>query len=85
MALKLNPNSGIAFRNDRGLERSEKAPQFKGEAMFEGKRIEIAVWERKTKNGATMLCFNLQDAVASQLERLEKRKEYLEEIVNAGK
>ena len=85
MALKLNPNSGIAFRNDRGLERSEKAPQFKGEAMFEGTRIEIAVWERKTKNGATMLCFNLQDALASQLERLEKRKEYLENEVNAGK
>lgn len=85
MSLQLNPNSGLAFRNDRGLERSDKAPHFKGEILFEGQRIEIAIWERKTKSGKTMLSFNVQDAVASELERLDKRREYLHEVANAGK
>ena len=85
MSLKLNPNSGLAFRNERGLERSDKAPHFKGEILFEGKRIEVAIWERKTKSGKTMLSMNVQDSVAAELERIEKRREYLHEVANAGK
>mgnify|MGYP005993940165 FL=1 len=85
MSLELNPNSGLAFRNDRGLERSEKAPHFKGEILFEGKRIEVAIWERKTKSGKTMLSMNVQDSVAAELERIEKRREYLHEVANAGR
>ena len=76
MSLELNPNSGLAFR---------KAPHFKGEILFEGQRIEIAIWERKTKSGKTMLSFNVQDAVAAELERLDKRREYIHEKLNAGK
>jgi uncharacterized protein (DUF736 family) len=85
MSLELNPNSGLAFRNERGLERSDKAPHFKGEILFEGKRIEVAIWERKTKSGKTMLSMNVQDSVAAELERIEKRREYLHEVANAGK
>ena len=85
MSLELNPNSGLAFRNERGLERSEKAPTFKGEALYKGERIEIAIWERTTRSGKTMLSMNLQDAVAAELDRIEKRREYLHEVVNAGK
>jgi len=85
MSLELNPNSGLAFRNERGLERSNKAPHFKGEILFEGKRIEVAIWERKTKSGKTMLSMNVQDSVAAELERIEKRREYLHEVANAGK
>ena len=82
MSLQLNPNSGLAFQNDRG---SEKAPQFKGEILFDGKRIEVAIWERTTKSGKKMLSMNVQDPVAAELERIEKRREYLHEIANAGK
>jgi len=85
MSLELNPNSGLAFRNERGLERSDKAPHFKGEILFEGKRIEVAIWERKTKSSKTMLSMNVQDSVAAELERIEKRREYLHEVANAGK
>lgn len=85
MSLKLNPNSGLAFINDRGLEKSDKAPTYKGEILFEGRKLEIAVWERKTKSGKAMLSFNVQDAVAAELERIEKRREYLHEVANAGK
>jgi len=85
MSLELNPNSGLAFRNERGLERSEKAPHFKGEILFEGKRIEVAIWERKTKSGKTMLSMNVQDSVAAELERIDRRREYLHEVANAGK
>jgi len=85
MSLELNPNSGLAFRNERGLVYSDKAPHFKGEILFEGKRIEVAIWERKTKSGKTMLSMNVQDSVAAELERIEKRREYLHEVANAGK
>ena len=73
MSLQLNPNSGLAFRNVRGLERSEKAPQFKGEILFEGRRINVSIWERQTKSGQTMLSFNVEDAVAAEIQRTEKR------------
>jgi len=85
MSLQLNPNSGLAFRNDRGLERSDKAPQFKGEIEFEGKRIEVAIWERKTKSGKTMLSMKVDDKHAAELERLDRRRKYLHDVVNAGK
>ena len=85
MSLKLNPNSGLAVLNEKGLERSEKAPKFKGEIEFEGRRIEVAVWERKTSNGKTMLCFNVADAVDAELDRVETRREYLHNVKNAGK
>jgi len=77
MSLELNPNSGLAFRNDRGLERSSKAPQFKGEILFEGKRIEVAIWERKTKSGKTMLSMKVDDAHAAEIERAERTLDYL--------
>lgn len=85
MSLELNPNSGLAFRNERGLERSDKAPHFKGEILFEGTRIEVAIWERTTKSGKKMLSMNVQDPVAAELARIEKRREYLHEVANAGK
>jgi len=85
MSLELNPNSGLAFRNDRGLERSEKAPQFKGEILFEGKRIEVAIWERKTKSGKTMLSMKVDDKHAAEIERAERRLDYLHNVANAGK
>ena len=77
MSLELNPNSGLAFRNVRGLERSEKAPHFKGEILFEGQRINVSIWERKTKSGQTMLSFNVEDSVAAEIQRTEKRLDYL--------
>ena len=85
MSLELNPNSGLAFRNERGLERSDKAPHFKGEILFEGKRIEVAIWERTTKSSKKMLSMNVQDSVAAELERIDRRREYLHEVANAGK
>jgi len=77
MSLELNPNSGLAFRNERGLERSEKAPHFKGEILFEGRRINVSIWERKTKSGKAMLSFNVEDAVAAEIQRTEKRLDHL--------
>lgn len=77
MSLELNPNSGLAFRNVRGLERSEKAPHFKGEILFQGQRINVSIWERKTKSGQTMLSFNVEDSVAAEIQRTERKLDYL--------
>lgn len=77
MALKLDNNSGLAFYNTRGLERSDKAPTFKGEISIEGKTYEIVAWERTTKTGTKMLSFKLDDAVAAEIKRTEDRLAWL--------
>jgi len=73
--LNLNNNSGLAFSNDRAT--SDKAPQFKGEILIDGKRVEVAVWERTTKAGKKMLCFSVEDVVAKELQRHESMMEKL--------
>ena len=74
MSLQLNPNSGLAFRN---RNHSGKAPHFKGEILIEGKRIELAMWENVGRDGETYYGIKVQDAVAAEIERAEKRLEYL--------
>lgn len=70
MSLQLNPNSGLAFRN---RNHSGKAPHFKGEILIEGKRIELAMWENVGRDGQTYYGIKVQDALAAEIERTEKR------------
>jgi hypothetical protein len=77
MALTLDTNNGLAFYNSTGLERSDKAPTFKGEIDIEGKRYEVVVWLGKTKKGTQMVSMKVEDAVAAQIERAERRLDYL--------
>jgi len=85
MALTLDSNNGLAFYNSRGLERSDKAPTFKGEIDIEGKRYEAVIWERTTKTGTKMLCIKVEDAVAAQIERAEQRLDYLRNEATSAK
>lgn len=77
MDLTLDNNCGLAFLNDRGLQRNEKAPTYKGEIQIEGTRYTASLWETTTKSGTKMLSIRVEDKVASELERIEKRMEYL--------
>lgn len=77
MNLTLDNNCGLAFLNDKGLDRNEKAPTFKGEIEIEGTRYTASIWEKTTKTGKKMLSIRVEDAVAAELERIEKRMEYL--------
>ena len=77
MALNIENGKGLAFYNDKGLDRNEKAPTFTGEIMLEGKRIEVAIWERRTKAGKKMLSMMVEDANSAQIERAERKLEYL--------
>ena len=85
MALRLDTNNGLAFYNSTGLERSDKAPTFKGEIDIEGKRYEAAVWLGKTKTGNQMISIKGEDAIAAQIERAEKRLDYLRNEATSGK
>lgn len=40
------------FRNDK--QGNEKAPDYKGDALFEGKKVQLAGWIREGKNGKFM-------------------------------
>lgn len=77
MNLELDNNCGLAFLNDRGLQRNDKAPTYKGEIEIEGTRYAASIWETKTKSGKKMLSIRVEDAVAAELERIEKRAEAL--------
>lgn len=46
-----NRNSGVAFTND--YKQTEKHPDFKGKGNYEGLEFEVALWERKDKQGRT--------------------------------
>ena len=78
MNLTLDNNCGLAFVNDRGLQRNEKAPTYKGEIEIEGTRYAASIWETTTKTGKKMLSIRVEDAVAAELQRIEKRREYLQ-------
>lgn len=77
MDLTLDNNSGLAFLNDKGLQRNEKAPTYKGEIEIEGTRYAASIWESTTKTGKKMLSIRVEEAVAAELARIEKRMEYL--------
>lgn len=77
MALNIENNQGLAFYNDKGLMRNEKAPTFKGEIMLEGRRLKVAVWERQAKSGAKLLSMAVEDAHAAELAEAERRVEWL--------
>lgn len=83
MNLTLDNNCGLAFLNDRGLQRNEKAPTFKGEIEIEGTRYTASIWETTTKTGKKMLSIRVEDAVAAELDRIEKRLAYLQNTSEA--
>jgi len=47
--MEIKQNSGSFFKND--YKKAENQPDFKGKVNIEGKELEIAIWQKKAKNG----------------------------------
>lgn len=75
MSFELREGQGALFKHDK--QGNEKAPDYKGNGMFAGKRVEIAGWIREGKNGK-FLRLKLEEPCerrASQSERQQARHE----------
>lgn len=44
-------NGGVIFRNN--YKQTDAQPDWKGEAEYNGQKFEVALWEKKDKNGKT--------------------------------
>ena len=42
-------NTGIVFEN--GYKKNDNQPDFRGTGNFEGKKFDLALWYRQTKEG----------------------------------
>lgn len=51
MAYEQKDNSGAIFRNDK--KGNDKAPDYRGKGVVNGKEVEIALWVRKSSAGVS--------------------------------
>lgn len=52
MAYQHKPDSGSLFRNDK--KESDKHPDYKGDALIDGKEFWVSAWINEGKNGKYM-------------------------------
>lgn len=81
MAWEQREGSGAMFRNDK--QGNEKAPDYKGDALFEGKKVQLAGWIREGKNGKFMsikIEAARQPNRASDNERAQAKGEMADDI-----
>ena len=58
MAFEQREGSGALFRNDK--KTSPNQPDFRGDAMFNGQLIELAIWSKETSKGSPMLSVSIK-------------------------
>ncbi len=49
MAFEQREGGGVLFKNDR--KKSEKEPDYKGNALINGTEMDVAAWVKEGKNG----------------------------------
>jgi hypothetical protein len=59
MAFELRELQGVAFKNDD--KANEKQPDWRGEFLLDGRKMEWVAWEKEGKRG-TFLSFRLGEA-----------------------
>jgi len=58
MAYEHSEGFGSVFENRD--KKQDNHPDFKGDAKFEGKTVEVALWERTDRNGNTYYSLKIQ-------------------------
>jgi len=57
-------NAGVAFKND--YKQKENHPDFKGNAMINGKQMDVAVWVKNDKNGKQYFSLSFSEPYVKQ-------------------
>lgn len=60
MAYELRDGSGSLFRNEKKQE-GERTPDYRGDAMVNGKRVEIAAWVKEAASGKKFLSLKFSE------------------------
>jgi uncharacterized protein (DUF736 family) len=61
MAYELKEKTFSLFANDK--KGNEKAPDWKGKGLIDGKEVRIAVWQRKSASGIEYMSGTIEEAV----------------------
>lgn len=59
MAYELKNNTFSLFENDK--KGNDKAPDFRGKGMVDGKEVRVAVWKRKSTSGIEYLSGTIEE------------------------
>lgn len=75
MAYELKNNTFSLFENDK--KGNDKAPDFRGKGMVDGKEVRIAVWKRKSASGIEYLSGTIEEPFkpAEQPQQVAETKE----------
>jgi uncharacterized protein (DUF736 family) len=60
MAYELRDGSGSLFRNERKQE-GDRQPDYRGDAMVNGRKVEIAAWLKTSASGKRFLSLKFQE------------------------
>lgn len=74
--MELKNNQGILFQNNKT---KDTQPDFKGELNVDGEILQIAIWERKSKNGNSYLSALVEHKKEEHKKEPEKVGDYLDQ------
>ena len=70
MAYEQREGSGALFKN---FKKEGKQPDWRGDAMFEGKMIEVSGWTKPTSKGGEFISLSIKEKTAYQPEQETKK------------
>ena len=79
MAYEMKPNTFSLFENDK--KGNEKAPDYKGRGLIDGKEVKIAVWKRKSQSGVEYLSGVVEESVKQENAQPEPVKETTDDSI----
>ena len=79
MAYEMKPNTFSLFENDK--KGNEKAPDYKGRGLIDGKEVKIAVWKRKSQSGIEYLSGVVEESVKQENTQPEPVKETTDDSI----
>ena len=78
MAYEMKPNTFSLFENDK--KGNEKAPDYKGKGLIDGKEVKVAVWKRTSQSGIEYLSGSIEEVPQPDLPQPEKEPEPAKEV-----
>ena len=79
MAYEMKEKTFSLFPNDK--KGNDKAPDWKGKGLIDGKEVRIAVWQRKSASGIEYLSGTIEEPQTAQEEKPAEPEQKIEEAI----
>lgn len=79
MSYTIKDNTFSLFENDK--KGNDKAPDFRGKGMVDGKEVRVAVWKRKSVSGIEYLSGTIEEPFKPATEPAPAKEETIAEAV----